>query len=166
MISVERLKQVLEYDPETGIWTWLVSPCHFIKVGQVAGHVQDNGYRQIRIDYVYYKSARLAHLYMTGEWPKEQMDHINRDRADDRWVNLREATASDNNVNKRLQCNNTSGYRGVSWDRWQQKWNVRVNRMHLGWYDNLATAVAERDRYALLAQGSFAILNSQMEISR
>jgi hypothetical protein len=65
---------------------------------------------------VLYREHRLAWLYMTGEWPTHEIDHINGDRVDNRFCNLREATASENRWNSRKRVNNTSGYKGVSWD--------------------------------------------------
>lgn len=103
---------------------------------------------------------------MTGEWPKEQIDHANRDRLDDRWNNLREATWSDNMANRKLQGNNTSGFKGVSWDKVTNKWDVRVNRFHIGYYDSLEEAVAVRDATASNLQGEFAALNSDQELKR
>lgn len=159
-LTQEILRRWLRYDPETGNWTWIKSSSRSIKVGQVAGSLRQDGYRRIFFDGVFYYSARLAFFYMTGEWPKEQMDHINKDRDDDRWVNLREASSSDNNANRKMQSNNTSGYRGVSWDYMAGKWDVRVNRIHIGFFDDIEEAVAARDLHAEEMQGAFANLNS------
>jgi hypothetical protein len=166
MLTQERLKQLLVYDPDTGVWRWLIAPNHSIKVGQIAGSIRQDGYRQIRVDCLYYFSVPLACFYMTGKWPLEYMDHINWDRGDDRWVNLREATACDNMAHRRIRSNNTSGYLGVSWDNTQNKWDARVNSVHIGWFDDLDEAVAARDTWAVHLQGSFAVLNTPtMEIT-
>lgn len=162
-LTLELLKQRLAYNPKTGVWQWLRSNNACAK--KPAGHMRPDGYRQLIIDGVCYFSGRLAWFYMTSEWPQEQIDHINRNRADDRWSNLREATWSNNMANRKLHTNNTSGYRGVSWDNTQQKWDVRVNRLHIGWYDDLEEAVAVRDRLAQGMQGSFAVLNQQGEVT-
>ena len=71
MLTQERLKEVLHYYPETGIWTWLISETHRIHVGDRAGGIKEKGYRTIGIDGKRYRSARLAVLYMTGKWPKD-----------------------------------------------------------------------------------------------
>lgn len=159
MITAERLRQLLRYDPDTGSWTWLVSPSRNIKVGDLAGTTKQDGYRQLRVGGEGYLSARLAVLYMTGQYPVKQVDHANQIRWDDRWANLREATPSDNNSNRRLQGNNTSGYRGVSWDGISGKWDVRVNRIHIGFFDDIEEAVTVRDIHAQKMQGAFAVLN-------
>ena len=101
MITATRLREILHYDPETGVWTWIDPPKHNSRLtGQVAGNVRSDGYRLIRIRSVAYYSSRLACLYMTGEWPKEEMDHIDRNPSNDQWSNLREATSSDNKYNQ------------------------------------------------------------------
>lgn len=165
-LSVELLRKHLHYNPETGEWTWLISQSNVIQAGTHAGCITDRGYLRIRFKGNSYYSARLAWFYMTGEWPKEQIDHANRDRLDDRWNNLREATWSDNMANRKLQGNNTSGFKGVSWDKVTNKWDVRVNRFHIGYYDSLEEAVAVRDATASNLQGEFAALNSDQELKR
>lgn len=101
MITAERLRTILEYNPDTGDWIWLDPPNHNTRLkGQTAGNLRSDGYRAIRIDGALYYSSRLACLYMTGEWPIEEMDHKDRDPSNDRWSNLREASSS---LNKRNQ---------------------------------------------------------------
>ncbi len=127
-LTQERLKEVLLYNPETGIWTWLNRPdwTNAVKsrfVGKPAGSIDpDTGYLRIRIDDILYYGHRLAFLYMTGEWPADQVDHKNLDRADCRWENLREANNAENNTNKPISPRNKSGFRGVCFDKWSGKW--------------------------------------------
>lgn len=102
MLSQEYLKSILHYDPETGILSWKVDRRR-VKIGQIAGYLC-LGYVAIGIDGKLYKGHRLAWLYMTGEWPKDEIDHINRTKHDNRWVNLREATKEQN-------CDNRKGSR-------------------------------------------------------
>jgi hypothetical protein len=96
-LTAERLREILGYDPETGLFTRLVRTGR-IRAGEVAGTAHSRGYRSIVIDGRVYLSHRLAWLYVHGEWPPEQIDHINRNRADNRLVNLRAAKQSQNNV--------------------------------------------------------------------
>jgi hypothetical protein len=159
-LKLEYLQNFLQYDPVTGIWVWKIGPSNAIKSGSRAGKIVGGGYRQIAFCGWLYYSARLAWFYQTGNWPKERIDHINRVRDDDRWVNLREASESDQCANRQIQINNTSGYKGVSWSIAVGKWDVRVNRLHIGYYDNLAEAVAVRDSIAVEFQGDFAVLNT------
>jgi hypothetical protein len=101
-LTLEYLKVILRYDPETGEWWWLEK-----KQGrpfyQPAGSRRGNKgseYRQIKINGRYYKSSRLAYFYMTGEWPKDEIDHDDRDPQNDKWKNLKPATRSQNNTNR------------------------------------------------------------------
>lgn len=97
------LLRVLHYDPMTGLFTWLVRLSQRAKVGDVAGRFRrDTGYRSIRLDGREYYAHRLAWLYMTGEWPADEIDHINGSRSDNRWANLRAADRSLNQQNERI----------------------------------------------------------------
>lgn len=113
MITQERLKELLNYNPETGLFTWLGKKSSQ-RLGRVAGTPNTDGYTSICVDYRLYLAHRLAFLYMTGEWPKQQVDHINHSESDNRWCNLRDVSQSVNKRNSRgLQKNNKSGFRGV-----------------------------------------------------
>jgi hypothetical protein len=126
VITQQRLKEVLQYDPETGIFIWLISPSQKIKVGSKAGTNRATGYRQIMVDGNLYLSHRLAWFYMTGEWPTRFIDHINGVRNDNRFSNLREATPKQSSYNRGNNKNNTSGFRGVCWHSLAQKWWARL----------------------------------------
>jgi len=104
-MTQDELKELLKYDPETGVFTWRVDRANGrYKAGSIVkGEVnKKTSYRRLWINGKRYQSSHIANLYMTGEWPKEEMDHINRDPLDDRWCNLREATSSENKVNRIL----------------------------------------------------------------
>lgn len=98
-LTQERLKEVLHYEPENGLFTWRINTS-VAKPGERAGCDHGMGYRNIGIDYKKYLEHTLAYLYMTGEMPPFEIDHINGDKADNRWVNLRSATRSQNGHNK------------------------------------------------------------------
>ena len=114
-VTQARLKELLHYDPETGVFTWLVTRNNFVRAGRVAGVPNSSGHIQIMIDGRAYFAHRLAFLYVTGEWPRHHVDHINCEEADNRWLNLREATGTQNNANARRRTDNSTGYKGVSW---------------------------------------------------
>lgn len=113
MLTQSRLREVLEYQPETGIFIRISG--YQKRIGKVAGRVHPKrGYREIHIDGKLYYAHRLAWLYMTGEWPKDEVDHKNHIRDDNKWSNLRDVTASVNQQN-RIACqkNSKSGFLGV-----------------------------------------------------
>jgi hypothetical protein len=136
-LTQARLREVLDYDPETGIFRWRIQTSNRGRVGHIAGRISDQDYWLIGIDGALYRAHRLAWLYITGEWPRE-VDHINGSRDDNRWCNLREATRSENNANSRRGRNNTSGYKGV-WraasGRWTACITVNYRQIHLGRFD-------------------------------
>lgn len=111
ILTQARLKELLHYDPETGVWTRLVATSNSIRIGDVAGGV-NHGYVRISVDGRKYSAHRLAFLYQTGAWPSAEVDHWNLDKADNSWGNLRGATRSQNIANTSTRINNairTSG---------------------------------------------------------
>ena len=155
----ERLKKLLHYDPETGVFTWKVKrPGR--SVGDVAGSVGTKGHRRIYLDNVQYKAHHLAWLYMTGEWPEDQVDHKDVDPDNNRWENLRAATNQQNCCNRVHP--NPSGLKGVSWKRRNRKWVAQIGvdgkRIHLGLFDSAEAAHAAYCAAAERLHGEFANL--------
>lgn len=144
-VSVGRLRQLFDYNAETGVFLWKVATSSKSPVGSVAGVVNGAGYRVLSVDGKKYLAHRLAWLYVHGVWPKGDIDHINRDKLDNRLINLREATRTQNNVNSKVRSDNTSGYRGVTWHRGSQKWRVTVHlnkkQYQVGMFESLEEAV-------------------------
>ena len=105
-ITQEQLKEILTYDPETGIFTWKVFRSWKAKAGDIAGYIDNYGYRKLQIQCKMYPAHRLAFLYMLGRFTDSSLvvDHINGDKGDNRWCNLREATYSVNSLNRRSPC--------------------------------------------------------------
>lgn len=149
-ISVDRLRELLHYEPETGIFTWRVDRYRKKTAGQVAGNFRCDGYIGICIEGVIYLAHRLAWLYVKGFWPVDQIDHKDRDRINNRFDNLRESSNKQNNENRILQANTASGIMGVSWMPKSKKWQVGIKhngvRKHLGCFDSLLDAAAVRIR--------------------
>jgi len=143
MLTQERLKALLHYDPDTGIFTFLVGRGGK-HVGMRAGYINDaisHVCRRVGVDGKRYRTSHLAWLYMTGKWPLYTLDHINRDSLDDRWINLREATPSEQCVNRR----NWGKYaRGVSYqnDRFSARISRRGKTLFLGKFTTEAEAAA------------------------
>ena len=111
-LTAERLRKALDYDPDTGIFTRRYTQGGR-KIGDAAGSTSVHGYRVIKIDGRQYRAHRLAWLYVHGRWPRDQIDHINRDKTDNRIANLREATNGQNNANVGASRRNLRGVRGV-----------------------------------------------------
>jgi hypothetical protein len=143
-MTQDQLKQNLRY--ENGGFVWITSNNHRIKLGNIAG-TNSNGYRQIQIDGKVYYEHRLVWLWHHGYLPTTQIDHINRDKTDNRIENLREATDLENHQNKGKFKNNTSGTTGVHQMK-NGKWMARicVNRkiIHLGYFDTQHQAIESR----------------------
>lgn len=165
VLTQETLREILHYDPVTGAWTWVKPASYNVEIGQAAGTVSFHGYRIITIDRKKYRSARLAHLYMTGSWPVFEADHENRCKLDDRWENIRDLSRSENALNRDLQSNNASGTRGVHWDNVRSKWFVQIKKDNVtyfvGRYDDFDEAVVARDTASAELHGDFAVLNSE-----
>ena len=147
MITQTRLRELLEYAPETGEFTWKVSHPR-AAVGAVAGAADHYGYIVIRLDTRLYKAHRLAWLYVHGVWPEKNIDHINRIKNDNRMVNLRLADQSANMHNVDARVNSKSGVAGVTWRADRKKWNARIKvgykNLNLGLFDDVAAAIAAR----------------------
>ena len=145
-LTAERLREILNYDPDTGVFTWRVPKGRRVKAGAVAGCDNGDEYIRIRIDGRDYRAHRLAWLYVHGCWPSDQLDHINGNRSDNRMSNLREATPAENNQNRAISSKNTSGFPGVHWHRAKCKWQAQINvngkKRHLGWLSDPAEAHA------------------------
>jgi hypothetical protein len=149
-LTQTQIKNLLDYDPNTGIFTW--------KIGGVeAGIFDEAGYRIIRINRQRYKAHRLAWLYMTGIWPIHDIDHINNQKGDNIWSNLRAATRSENICNTKIIKTNTSGYKNI----WVRSWGYRVaikkdGMRYMQSFSDLNEAISWRDQKLVELHGSFA----------
>ena len=170
---LDYLRACFGYDPATGELRWKTRPLeHFVDdvarrkwntryPGKIAGAISSGGYRAIcLIGYgPRYAKHRIIFKLMTGRDPVLEIDHIDGNRANDRWSNLREATRTQQGQNSANRKNNTSGYRGVFWDKKSRKWrvNIRINnsRYHLGDFDQIEDAGAIYEAAAREAFGEF-----------
>ena len=140
MLTAERLRGLLDYDPLTGVFTWRVTRGK-AKAGQPAGY-PNGGYVRIEIDSRPYLAHRLVWLHVTGEWPVNDVDHWDNNGMNNRWKNLRDTTHKQNQENrKRPEC-------GVNWDPSRGKWAAQImhnyRRIHLGRFDRKEDAIAAR----------------------
>lgn len=159
-----RVRELLDYEPDTGWLIWKIQRPGK-PAGSRAGYVngiadQFHGYREVWVGKRVYHSARLIMFWMTGDWPEETVDHINLDRADDRWENLRLATQAENCANRGLKSDNKSGFKGVSWSQQAQKWyasiKIKGKSRNLGHYVNITDAATAYAEALAATYGAFA----------
>lgn len=163
--SQEYLKECLNYDPESGIFTWKNRPTNHFKThrsfktwnsrfsGKQAGNVHiasDNGlkYITIRLCGTLYKAHRLAFLYMDGVIPVE-VDHDDGDGINNKWSNLNGSDRVKNCRNFGMSRANSSGVTGVSWNSRIGKWHAKICNKHVGYFDDISKAKEARDRAAI-----------------
>lgn len=142
-LTAERLREVLDYDPDTGIFTWKMrigSAVAGKEAGCVVRYSDRLSYKQLQVDGRLDTAHRLAWLYVYGEWPSELIDHKDGDGLNNRIDNLRLANKAQNSINRGPQANNTSGYKGVTWYARRKKWMVRLKvsgrPIFLGYFDD------------------------------
>jgi hypothetical protein len=132
------------------------------RMGEVAGSPHNMGYRQITICRKKYLIHRLVWLYHYGNIP-DQLDHINGKRSDNRIENLRECTYSQNHGNKRINRNNTTGYKGVFLDKRDGFWFVYVAHQYIGRSQSIEEAAAMYDKAAKKHFKKFALTNKELK---
>lgn len=164
-VTAEDLRALLDYDPETGVFRWLwradVSRSTNVRLsGRVAGCPDHYGYIVIRIRGRLYKAHRLAWLYMTGEWPSHQIDHRLSETGDNRWEKLRQATHQQNMFNSKMPKSNTSGFKGVIWDKRRGMWRAQIGLNYrcivLGLFTDPSEAYSAYLKAASELHGEFA----------
>jgi len=136
-MHTDQIKDILHYDPGTGAFTWKVDRNQKAVAGSEAGHVTDRGYRYIEVNGKSVRAHRLAFFFQTGKWPPFEVDHINGDKLDNRWDNLRLTDRRKNMQNqRRAHSRNSSGFLGVSRnnDQWRARIRVNGKSKHVGYY--------------------------------
>ena len=146
-LTQKRLKELLEYNPDTGEFVWLAKQGSRGVKGSVAGCANPFGYVVIKTDSQGEYAHRLAFLYMEGSIPIADVDHVNHNTSDNRWCNLRHATKTVNQRNRTHSKNNTSGFTGVHrhpTGKWQSGISINNKLIYLGLFMNLSDAVRVR----------------------
>lgn len=172
-VGIEKLREILSYNPETGILTWKPrDPASFscvaternrvatrwnaLRAGKPAGHMNSRGYIVVCIEAKTFQHHRIAWALHYGEWPSDQIDHVNHDKTDNRIINLRDVSGYENCRNRSLPENTSSGEIGVHFHKPSQKWHARIYvdgvRQHIGAFDSIAEAASAR-RAASVAHG-------------
>jgi hypothetical protein len=158
-LTQDRLKSLLHYDPDTGVFTNKVTRANAVG-GEIAGYRHyASGHWYITVDYKKYKAHRLAWLYYYGIWP-EEIDHINGNGTDNRITNLRECTHQQNGRNTKLRIDNTSGKKGVYFDKKNRKYRAYIgingkNRFIGSRFDTVEEAIAARNKAEIELFGEF-----------
>lgn len=156
-LTAEQTISIWRYEPDTGLFFWLVSPKYDIIVGSRAGYF-DGKYWRLSYKGKTYKASRVAWLIMTGDWPPDQIDHANRVRIDDRFDNLRLATNAENCRNRSARSDNKLGVKGVYRGRYSFIAQICVDgsNVRLGAFNSLEDAKAAYDSAAAKLHGEFA----------
>jgi hypothetical protein len=156
-LTAHRLRELMDYDPNTGVFTWRIARGLGVR-GGVAGTINGGGYRVIGVDGAKRQGHRLAWLHMTGNWPVGQVDHKNGIPSDNRWSNLRVATSSQNQRNARPHRD--AGLKGTSFNKKRNHWRAHIyvagRQIYLGAFDTAAEAHAAYRRAAVQRDPDFA----------
>jgi hypothetical protein len=148
ILNQAKLKELLDYNPDTGDFTNKVMRSLRAMPGQIAGNLTPRGYIDIVIFGKKYKAHRLAWFYVYGVWPTNNIDHINRSKIDNRIANLRDITQAQNGQNKTIHTNNSSGHTGVMWHKATQRWRARIHvsgkEIYLGQFNDIQSATDAR----------------------
>lgn len=164
-MNAELIRELFDYDPATGIFLWRANkPKRLAKAGDAAGTLTERGYIRIRFAGRVYSAHRLAWLYVYGEWPPALIDHINHACDDNRIKNLRLASDYQNQGNRKISRNNTSGYKGVHFHKHSGKWHATMcingKQVHVG-SSTIKEEAADAYRIASLKHhGEFSIFHN------
>lgn len=148
MLTQDRVRELFDYDPELGDLILKVSTNRSARLGDVAGCLNSDRYFVTRVDGKQYYNHRLIWLWVEGYFPEHEIDHENRVRSDNWWGNLREASRQCQTRNSCTPANNTSGVKGVYWNKRDQKWLAQImvdgHLKYLGPYSSFEEAVCAR----------------------
>lgn len=153
MKTAQELRLIFAYDPQTG---------NLLQHGKRAGYIMGTGYRLLSVNKKRIYAHRLIWCLVTGEWPTLEIDHINRDKSDNRWTNLRLASRQDNARNQSITAKNTSGFKGVSFHKRTGKWRADIkvedSQKSLGSFTTPEQASLAYREAAMKYFGAFATL--------
>jgi len=154
-----KIEDYIRYDQDTGLLFWIKDYARQLG-GNRAGRVNTLGYVVVHFEKKYWLGHRLAWYLATGNHPKYQIDHINGDRADNRLINLREASHGENNRNRGAHKDNVSGFKGVAYMKRDGRYKARINVnkvcINLGHYDTAEEAHEAYMKAARELHGQFA----------
>lgn len=128
MLSHDQLLIQLYYNPDTGLFHWIKSKQGGKPIGTMAGYIESDGYRRIGINRKVYSAHRLAWFYQTGSWPTKHVDHLNGNKDDNRWINLRDVSPSVNKTNTKHQKNNKLQEKYINWHKGNKAYRVQIRK--------------------------------------
>lgn len=159
-LTADVARELFTYDPETGELRWKVRAAQRVHVGDLVGAPTAKGYRRFSCQNRLYLKHRVIWLMQTGAWPEHSIDHRDGDRSNDRWTNLRAATPAQNAQNAKRRADNSSGFKGVSFNRREGKWTAHIRAhgrsLFLGRHDTVEAAAAAYVQAATELHGDFA----------
>ncbi len=139
-MSINELRKAFSYDPLTGLFSWLISTNRCIHIGDEAGTTKPDGYVYLYLNNLSFLAHRVAWALHYGCWPAVPLDHRNTTKNDNRIDNFRLASVTENNRNRPKQSNNTSGYKGVTFNKAAQKYHAKIMRdkkcISLGYFND------------------------------
>lgn len=148
LLTPEKIRELFNYDAVTGILAWKIKPCSSVRIGDAVGSLGGRGYLTTTFRGKQYGVHRLVFVWVHGHFPKDQIDHINHVRNDNRISNLREVSQSENSKNASLSKRNTSGFLGVGWSKECRKWSANISvdgkLVHLGLFAHKQDAIDAR----------------------
>jgi hypothetical protein len=160
ILTQARLKELLNYDPLSGDFVWIKQASSRALAGSNAGCQNSAGYIVIAIDGVQYRAHRLAWLYMSGSFPQKFLDHRDLNRANNRFENLREASYCENSWNRPISSNNSSGVKGISFDKkngvWRATFFYKGKKIDVGRFDSIEKAKEQVQLRRSELHGQFA----------
>lgn len=164
-LTPERARELIDYDPVTGVFTRKLRGRGSLKPHKVAGSMNQKGYIYVTINSTKFSAHRLAWFMVHGEWPPNEIDHINRVPSDNRIANLRLATRTENGQNRRLHANNTSGARGCirSGRKWVAQICINGKGYHLGSFNCIKAASSAYETAARMTHGEFLYQATQTD---
>ncbi len=152
-LNQDLVRKLFRYDPETGVLTRL-------STRDRAGWLSSIGYWYVSINSKKYLVHRVIWLLVTGEWPAADIDHRDGNPANNRWENLRAVTHSQNLMNQKMNCKNTSGVKGVCFDKARNKWAAEIKiggrKLYLGRFQTMGAAAAARLKATAQFHGEYA----------
>lgn len=155
-VSIERLRSLFDYDPDTGSLVWKARTSNRVTIGSRAPNIDSKGYSRVGVDRRQHRVHRIIWALYYGAWPLKQIDHINCDRTDNRITNLRLATESQNKANRRKNKNNTTGHKGVTKMKRGKPFSAQITHNRRAYYlGTFNTADEAVDAYAKAAERLF-----------